>query len=99
MKAGGIGSMISPLADTRLKRGKAKTFDGRSAAAVGYQWYVNGVAAAGETNAFYTVEWRQGAADTVSVVPYFDVFGVRTAGETVSARVTYASEGFLITVF
>ena len=100
MKLGGVGSAISPLVDARVGHGKSMTLDGKTAGAVGYQWYVNGAAVDGATNVTYTVEWRKGDPDAVSVVPYFDVFGERTAGDPMSATVTYSSgESLMIIVF
>ena len=69
-----------------------------SLGAVGYQWYMNGSAIEGATNVTYAVAWRRGDPDAVSVVPYFDVFGVRTAGTSMSATVAYAPDGAYIIV-
>lgn len=96
MKVGGIGSAITPLADTSVGHGKTKVLDAKTSGAVGYQWYMNGSAIEGATNVICTVAWRKGDPDAVSVVPYFDVFGVRTAGTPMSASVSYAPDGVTI---
>ena len=98
MKIGGIGSAVEPLADTCVGHGKTKVLDAKTSGAVGYQWYVNGSAIEGATNATCTVAWRKGDPDAISVVPYFDVFGVRTAGTPMSATVAYAPDGAYIIV-
>ena len=98
MKVGGVGSAIEPLADTCVGHGKTKVLDAKTSGAVGYQWYVNGSAIEGATNATCTVAWRKGDPDAISVVPYFDVFGVRTAGTPMSASVSYAPDGVCIIV-
>lgn len=92
-KIGGIGAPFALLADTTVTRNREKTLDGRTVGAVGYQWFVNGEAVAGATEATFAVAWRSGGTDVVSVTPYFDVFGVRTAGAAMSATVTSVSDG------
>jgi hypothetical protein len=96
MKVSGIGSAIVPLADICVGHGKTKVLDAKTSGAVGYQWYENGSVIEGATNATYAVAWRKGDPDAVSVIPYFDVFGVRTAGTPMSASVSYAPDGVTI---
>lgn len=98
MKVGGIGARLSPFGDTSVGHAKTKTLDARTSGAIGYQWYMNGEVIDGATGATRDVAWRKGEPDTFTVVPYFDVFGVRTAGVPMSATVTYSRAGTAIII-
>lgn len=98
MKVSGVGGPVSSVSDVCVGHGKSVTLNGGVSGAVGYQWYMNGEAIEGATNATYTVAWRDGTPDTdsVQVVPSFDVFGVPTTGTPIPMTVTYLRQGVQI---
>ena len=98
MKVCGIGGPVAILSDVSVGHGKFVTINGGISGAVGYQWYMNGAAIEGATNATYTVAWRGGTpnSDTLQVVPSFDVFGVPTTGSSIPMTVTYLHRGLKI---
>ena len=100
MKVSGIGGPVAPVSTVCVGHGKSVTLNGGVSGALGYQWYMNGTAIEGATNATHTVAWRSGTpdTDTLQVVPTFDVFGVPTTGDPFSLTVAYLQQGLQIIV-
>ena len=100
MKVAGVGEPVAPISTVCVSHGKSVTLNGGVSGALGYQWYMNGTAIEGATNATHTVAWRSGTpdTDTLQVVPTFDVFGVPTTGDPFSLTVAYLQQGLQIIV-
>ena len=98
LKIGGVGDIVQPLDDISVSFGKTVVIDGTTSGAVGYQWFVNDSPVEGATDATIAIDWRGGNpdTDTLRLVPYFDMFGVWTAGDSSSTTVTYIKPATMI---
>lgn len=100
LKLGGAGDFAVKPHDATIPPNGATTLSALAGGALAYQWYLNGEAVEGETNATFSVAWRAGSqnSDEVKVVPFYDVFGERTSGTPQVAMVTYQPRGLLILI-